>query len=420
MENSSSDDRRNRSNQNRQDQRGDRRQQNNRNSRGGSNRRNRSGGSSGSGGGSNRNQGGGKREYRPSNRGRQTVKKQTFIQKILSFLGLGGDSKAKPPSSDRGRETSQSSQRNKRSDEKIEVTSERLYVGNLDYKTTGSDLEKHFSRIGTVKSAEIVINRRTQQSKGFAFVEMSSVEEARKAVSSYHNEDFMGRRMLVNGAKSQGAGGEGGDSSNNNRRRSEGRDDSRNDSSRRGDRNERSRGPRSESREEPRRQRKTEAPVIITSSRLKLDNLDYEVGEAELEELFNGIGVVVSTEVAANPDTHQSKGYGFVEMSHIDEAKRAVEILNNKDFMGRRLNISGAEATKEEAQAAETATTETITETAETIKEPETETAVTETEVVSEPAAKESIKETEPASEEATGTEAPDKNQESAAPTVES
>lgn len=374
MENSSSGDRRERSGQNRQGQRGGRRRQNNRgdsrNSGGSSsNRRPRGGNSS---------QGGGKREYRPSNRGRQAPKKQSFLQKILSFLGLGGDSKAKTQSSESSGSSKQRSggqeqarRDNNRSDDKVEVTSERLYVGNLDYKTTGPDLEKHFSQIGTVKSAEIVINRRTQQSKGFAFVEMSSIDEARKAVSSYHNQDFMGRRMLVNGAKSQGAGGEGGERSSNNRRRDESRSGSDGDRNRRGDRSDRGERDdrnnrrRSETREEPRRVKKEEAPAIITTSRLKLDNLDYEVGEDELEELFKGIGVVVSTEVIANPDTHQSKGYGFVEMSHIDEAQRAVEILNNKDFMGRKLNISGAE------NKATATTADTSTETASADESPE-------------------------------------------------
>ncbi|MCF6313468.1 MAG: RNA-binding protein [Verrucomicrobiales bacterium] len=386
MENSSSGDRQERSGQNRQGQRGGRRRQNNRGSNrnsgdgNSSNRRPRNGGDS--------RQGGGQREYRPSNRGRrQPVQKKTFLQKVLSFLGLGGDSNSdsasKPQPSKSSTDSSSNRERgNRRSEDKTEVTSTRLYVGNLDYKTTNADLEKHFTQIGTVKSAELVINRRTQQSKGFAFVEMGSIEEARKAVSTYHNEDFMGRRMLVNGAKSQGAGGEGSDRNSGDRNRRDGRESSSNDRQSRGDRNERgNRGDRgdrqrSERREEPRRVKKEETPVVITSARLKLDNLDYEVGEEELEELFKGIGVVVSTEVVANPETHQSRGYGFVEMSHIDEAQRAVDILNNKDFMGRKLNLSGAEDKK--------------------------------------PAA------TETTSEEETTSEDPEKTQETATPTVES
>jgi len=201
MDNSSSGDRRDRSSQNRQGQRGGRRRQNNRGGNrnsGGSNRRNRN-----SGGPRNR-QGGGKREYRPSNRGRQIAKKPSFGHRLLSILSLGllGGSPKPAPSgkSKSGNRSDGKSQRpydRNRSPEKIEVTSARLYVGNLDYKTTDSDLNQHFSNIGTVKSAEIVINRRTQQSKGFAFVEMGNIDEARKAVDAYHNEEFMGRLRRI-------------------------------------------------------------------------------------------------------------------------------------------------------------------------------------------------------------------------------
>ncbi len=366
MDNSSSGDRRDRSSQNRQGQRGGRRRQNNRgesrNSGGGQNRRNRSGG------GSRNQQGGGKREYRPTNRGRQAAKKPSFGQRLLSILTfglIGGSStpasSGKPSSDNRNdRQPSQGnrSRDNNRPAENVEVSSARLYVGNLDYKTTDADLTEHFSKLGTVKSAEIVINRRTQQSKGFAFVEMESIDEAKKAVDSYHNEEFMGRRMLVSGAKSSGASeGDRDSNSGNNRNRSQRSDSNRSDRSDRNDRNsgrERGNNRRSEAREEPaRRPKKTEAPVELTGSRLRLDNLDYEVGEEELEELFKGIGVVVGTEVTFDPDTHQSKGFGFVEMSHIDEAKRAVEILNNKDFMGRRLAMSdGGEKAEEKAPVA--------------------------------------------------------------------
>lgn len=86
----------------------------------------------------------------------------------------------------------------------VEVTSPRLYVGNLDYEAQEQDLEDLFRGVGTVASAEIVTNPRTQQSKGFAFVEMSHIEEARRAVEVLHDKDFMGRKLLVTGAKSEG------------------------------------------------------------------------------------------------------------------------------------------------------------------------------------------------------------------------
>jgi RNA recognition motif-containing protein len=81
------------------------------------------------------------------------------------------------------------------------VTSGRLYVGNLSYDTSESDLLELFSGVGEVRSAEVVYHRHNQRSKGFAFVEMSSIEEARRAVEELNDKEFMGRKLLVSGAR---------------------------------------------------------------------------------------------------------------------------------------------------------------------------------------------------------------------------
>jgi RNA recognition motif-containing protein len=81
--------------------------------------------------------------------------------------------------------------------------------------------------------------------------------------------------------------------------------------------------------------------------------LSYDASESDIEELFKGIGPVRSVEVVYNKHTHRSKGYGFVEMLRIDEAKRAVEVLHDQHFMGRQMIVSGAKAKNaEEAEAA--------------------------------------------------------------------
>ena len=82
-----------------------------------------------------------------------------------------------------------------------EVTSGRLYVGNLSYDVTESDLTELFGGVGQVKAVEIVVNRATQRSKGFAFVEMLSIDQAKRAVAELHDKEYMGRKMLVTGAK---------------------------------------------------------------------------------------------------------------------------------------------------------------------------------------------------------------------------
>lgn len=94
--------------------------------------------------------------------------------------------------------------RAKREPRIVEVTSGRLYVGNLIYEVTEEDLNDLFKGFGHVVSAEIVTNQRNQQSKGFAFVEMGSVDEAKRAVEILHDKDFMGRKLVVTGAKSDG------------------------------------------------------------------------------------------------------------------------------------------------------------------------------------------------------------------------
>ena len=82
----------------------------------------------------------------------------------------------------------------------------------------------------------------------------------------------------------------------------------------------------------------------VESPRVYVGNLSYEVSEQDLQELFKGIGGVRNVEIVYNRSTHRSKGYGFVEMLHMDEAMRAVEVLHDQPFMGRKLTVSGAKS----------------------------------------------------------------------------
>ena len=88
-----------------------------------------------------------------------------------------------------------------RKPEAVDVTSPRLYVGNLSFDATESDLSELFNGGGQVVTAEVVSHKQTQRSKGFAFVQMQTVEEAKRAVSELHDKDFMGRKLVVSGAK---------------------------------------------------------------------------------------------------------------------------------------------------------------------------------------------------------------------------
>jgi hypothetical protein len=236
---------------------GNRSQSNNNRNRSGN--RNR-GGSNRGGGGSNRGGGGGNRsrsrsrdDFRgdPSSRppsggssqGRfvkqkvpRRTKPPTLWEKFIGLFGFGptkrkappqragaaqGNSSSPRPQNDeaRSRPTAKSPQKSRSSDnsrgreerprekrppEKVEVTGPRLYVGNLSYDTGEDDLKKLFSEVGEVASAEVVCHQRNQRSKGYAFVQMADIDAAKRAVETIHDREFMGRPVLVSGAKSAG------------------------------------------------------------------------------------------------------------------------------------------------------------------------------------------------------------------------
>lgn len=77
----------------------------------------------------------------------------------------------------------------------------KLYVGGLPYATTDTELKEAFSQHGTVTSAVIIMDKMSGRSKGFGFVEMSSDEEAQKAIEAMNGKDFGGRSLTVNEAR---------------------------------------------------------------------------------------------------------------------------------------------------------------------------------------------------------------------------
>lgn len=77
----------------------------------------------------------------------------------------------------------------------------KLYVGNLDYGTTGDQIGELFAQAGKVDSATVITDRYSGRSKGFGFVEMSSEEEAKKAIEMFNGKDFQGRKIVVNEAR---------------------------------------------------------------------------------------------------------------------------------------------------------------------------------------------------------------------------
>ena len=93
----------------------------------------------------------------------------------------------------------------------------RLFVGNLPYQTMDRDLQELFSQAGVVTNVTVMLDKFTGKSRGFAFVEYGTSEEANKAVEMFHGKDFQGRALTVNIARPReerssrpGGGGGGG------------------------------------------------------------------------------------------------------------------------------------------------------------------------------------------------------------------
>jgi RNA recognition motif-containing protein len=92
----------------------------------------------------------------------------------------------------------------------------KLFVGNLVYNASENDLQVHFGQAGAVVSVNIMLDRATGRSRGFAFVEMGSEDAAKKAIEMFHQKDFQGRALTVNEARPReerpfgGGGGRGG------------------------------------------------------------------------------------------------------------------------------------------------------------------------------------------------------------------
>src|SRR5438309_128042 len=144
---------------------------------------------------------------------RPTAPKLTFWQRLAAFFSNGKTEKKPASASRNGAQQLQQQQqqpqqrqqrepRPRRKPEPVEVSSPRLYVGNLSFDATESDLFELFNGVGHVENAEVVSYRHNQRSKGFAFVQMQTIDEAKRAVAELHDKEFLGRKLVVSGAKS--------------------------------------------------------------------------------------------------------------------------------------------------------------------------------------------------------------------------
>lgn len=171
----------------------------------------------------------------------------------------------------------------------------KLFVGNLPYDVDSQKLAMLFEKAGTVEIAEVIYNRETDQSRGFGFVTMSTVEEAEKAVDTFNRYELSGRLLTVNKAAPRGS--------------------------------------------RPERQPRTFQPAF----RIYVGNLPWDVDNARLEQVFSEHGKVVEARVLYDRDSGRSRGFGFVTMADETGMNDAIAALDGQNLEGRAIRVNVAE-----------------------------------------------------------------------------
>ncbi|CAH9104483.1 unnamed protein product [Cuscuta europaea] len=168
----------------------------------------------------------------------------------------------------------------------------KLFVGNLPFDVDHESLARIFQQAGTVEIAEVIYNRDTEQSRGFGFVTMSTIEEADKAVQVFNRYELNGRPLVVNKAAP--------------------------------------RGTRPERPFEP-------------FYKVYVGNIPWSMDDSRLEQMFSLHGRVTSARVVRDRENGRSRGFGFVTLSSEAEMNDAIASLDGKNLEGRAIRVNVAE-----------------------------------------------------------------------------
>lgn len=177
----------------------------------------------------------------------------------------------------------------------------RLYVGNLPFSMTSAQLAEVFGQAGTVEIVEVVYDRVTDRSRGFAFITMGSFEEANEAIRMFDGSQVGGRTVKVNFPEVP-RGGE-----------------------------REVMGPRMTSR-----------GFIDSPHKIYAGNLGWSVTSVDLRNAFAAQPGMLGAKVIFERDTGRSRGFGFVTFASAEEAEAAMEAMNGVEVEGRPLRLSPA------------------------------------------------------------------------------
>ncbi|KAL6988131.1 hypothetical protein U1Q18_013878 [Sarracenia purpurea var. burkii] len=214
----------------------------------------------------------------------------------------GDDRNTELPESEPG--TEQEEEEDDGQSETESAESGRLYVGNLPYAMTSSELSEIFGEAGRVIYVEIVYDRVTDRSRGFAFVTMGSVEEAKEAIRMFDGSQVGGRTVKVNFPEVPRGG-----------------------------------------------EREVMGPKIRSSYQAFIDsphkiyagNLSWALNSQGLREAFADQPGLLSAKVIYDRDSRRSRGFGFVTFSSAREVESALNAMNEVEVEGRPLRLNLAE-----------------------------------------------------------------------------
>ncbi|KAL2643066.1 hypothetical protein R1flu_010653 [Riccia fluitans] len=188
------------------------------------------------------------------------------------------------------------------------VASTKLYVGNLPWSVHSQQVAEIFRDYGNVELVEVIYDE-DLRSRGFAFVKMSTVEEAQRAIDALDGSELDGRTIKVNFPQT-------------------GKDSSRN------------RGARPAPRD--RNWSASRGGGYNSAMKIFAGNLSWGVDDVALDELFSEYGKVVEAKVIHDKVTGQSRGFGFVTMTTEGEVNAAIQALDGAEFDGRTLRVNRA------------------------------------------------------------------------------